>query len=115
VRVIARGALNGFVKIRVPRAHQAVVKAQLDTWYEDAVKARWANSAELKAQYGTASIVSSERVVFNIKGNEYRMVVAINYRKQILMVKWMGTHKEYDKIDVLEVDYDKYRYRDSAH
>jgi len=90
------------------------VKAQLDTWYEDAVKAQWSNSAELKAQFGAASIVSSERVVFNMKGNDYRMIVAINYRKQILMVKWLGTHKEYDKIDVLEVEYDRYRYRDSA-
>ncbi len=72
------------------------------------------NSAEVKAQYASASILDAERVEFNIKGNDYRLIVAINYRRQILMVKWLGTHKEYDKVNVMEVEYDKHRYRDSA-
>ncbi len=114
MRVIARGTLNGFVKVRVPRAHQAVVKAQLDAWYKKAAEAHWNNSADVKAQYASASILDAERVVFNIKGNDYRLLVAINYRKQILMVKWLGTHKEYDKVNVMEVEYDKHRYRDST-
>jgi len=112
--VIARGTLSGFVKIRVPRAHQDVVKAQLDAWYERAAKAQWKNSAEVKAQYASASILTAERVVFNIKGNDYRLIVAIDDHYKILLIKWIGTHKEYDQIDALEVEYDEDRYYDSA-
>jgi len=115
VRVIARGTLNGFVKMRVPRAHQAVVKAQLDAWYEKTAEAEWKNSAEVKAQYASASILTAERVVFNIKGNDYRLIVAIDYHYKILLIKWIGTHKEYDQIDALEVEYDEGRYYDSTH
>jgi mRNA interferase HigB len=110
VRVIARGTLYGFVRNCVVRAQQAAVKALLDAWYELAVEAKWKNSAELKAQVGSASILTSERVVFNIKGNDYRLIASINYEYQILFVKWLGTHKEYDNIDAREVDYDEDRY-----
>jgi mRNA interferase HigB len=110
--VIARGTLNQFVQNRVDRKMQAMVKAHLDAWYAEAARATWTNSAELKQQYRSASIVSSERVVFNIKGNEYRLVVAINYQHRVLLIIWLGTHKEYDKIDVKKVRYDKSRYAD---
>ncbi len=56
--------------------------------------------------------MSAERVVFNIKGNDYRLVVAINYAFQVVLIKWLGTHKEYDKIDVEQVTYDESRYAD---
>jgi mRNA interferase HigB len=115
VRVIARGTLNGFVRNRVARAQQAAVKAQLDAWYAEAVKAEWKNSSELKSQYRSASILSAERVVFNIKGNDYRLIVSINYHYQFVLIKWLGTHKEYDTIDAREVVYDKERYTDSTH
>jgi hypothetical protein len=62
----------------------------------------------------SASIVSGERVVFNIKGNDYRPGVAINYHYQILLIIWLGTHQEYDKIDVIKVTYEKERYADSS-
>ncbi len=112
VRVIARGTLNQFVRNRVDGKLQAMVKAHLDAWYAEAARATWKNSAELKQQYRSASIVSSERVVFNIKGNEYRLVVAVNYPHQVLLIIWLGTHKEYDKIDVKKVRYEKSRYAD---
>jgi mRNA interferase HigB len=112
--VIARGTLNNFVKVRVPRAHQAVVKAQLDAWYKKTAEAQWSNSAEVKAQYASASVLTAERVVFNIKGNDYRLIVAIDYYYKILLIKWIGTHKEYDQIDALEVEYDEDRYHDSV-
>ena len=60
----------------------------------------------MKRLYATASIVSSDRVVFNIKGNDYRLVVAVDFEKAIVWIKWIGTHKDYDKIDVTEVDHD---------
>ena len=110
VRVIARGTLNDFVRNRVERKLQKPVKDHLDAWYAEAAKATWKNPAELKRQYGSASIVSSERVVFNIKGNDYRLIVAINYHYQVLLIKWLGTHKEYDQIDAEKVEYEKQRY-----
>jgi HTH-type transcriptional regulator/antitoxin HigA len=96
--VIARGTLNQFVKNKVEKSAQAVVKGQLDAWYAETARASWRNSSELKRQYASASIISSERVVFNIKGNDYRLVTAISYRFQIVLIIWIGTHKEYDKI-----------------
>lgn len=114
VRVIARSTLNRFVENRVDRKLRKMVKAHLDAWYAEAEKSAWKNSAELKQQYRSASIVSAERVVFNIKGNEYRLVVAINYHYQVLLIIWMGTHREYDKIDAGKVEYDKRRYTDSS-
>jgi mRNA interferase HigB len=90
------------------------VKRHLDAWYAEVEKATWSGPAELKAQFGSASIVSGERVVFNIKGNDYRLVVAINYHYQILLIIWLGSHKEYDQIDVVKVAFEKERYADSS-
>lgn len=112
--MIARGALNGFIRNRVEAKHQKAVKSRLDAWYAEASKAEWKTTAELKSQYGSASIVSAERVVFNIKGNEYRLVVSIDYHFQAVFIKWIGTHQEYDKIDVEKVTYDATRYADSS-
>src|SRR5580704_2504635 len=110
VRVIARATLYRFVENRVDRKLQKTVKAHLDAWHAEAERATWKNSAELKSQYRSASIVSAERVVFNIKGNEFRLIVAINYHYQVLLIIWLGTHREYDKIDVEGVEYDRSRY-----
>jgi mRNA interferase HigB len=115
VRVMARGTLNLFVRNRVEKSAQTVVKGQLDVWFAELTRATWKNSAELKKQFTTASVVSSERVVFNIKGNDYRLVAAIDYRFQIAFVIWIGTHREYDKINVEKVGYDKERYTGSSH
>lgn len=114
MRVIARGTLTGFVKSRVARGQRAVVKAQLDAWYQVAHAANWKSSAELKVQFASASILSAERVVFNIKGNDYRLIVSINYHYQLVRIKWLGTHKEYDEIDAREVKYEKQRYSSST-
>nr|ART40009.1 K201 [uncultured bacterium] len=70
-------------------------------------KAKWKNTAEVKRLYATASVVSAERIVFNIKGNDYRLVVSVDFEKQIVWIKWIGTHKEYDKVDVKEVKYER--------
>lgn len=115
MRIIARSTLNGFVRNRVESRFRTGVKKHLDAWYAEVEQASWKDPAELKAQFRSASIVSSERVVFNIKANDYRLVVAINYHYQILLILWLGTHKEYDKIDVTKVSYEKERYADSPH
>ena len=114
MRIIARSTLDRFVNNRVNSQFRAGVKKHLDAWYGEVEKASWKDTAELKAQFRSASVVSSERVVFNIKGNDYRLVVAINYYYRILLIIWLGTHKEYDKIDAKKVAYEKERYADSS-
>jgi mRNA interferase HigB len=75
----------------------------LDAWFDEVKKARWAGTADVKSNYATASIISADRIVFNIKGNDYRLVVAVDFEKSIVWIKWIGIHKDYDKIDVNEV------------
>jgi mRNA interferase HigB len=87
------------------QAGQNAVKAALDTWFHEAQQAAWRNSAEVKRSYGTASIVSADRVVFNIKGNDYRLVAAVDYRRQIVFIKWLGSHRDYDQIEARTVEY----------
>jgi mRNA interferase HigB len=82
------------------------LKAALDAWFDEVKKARWSSAADVRRSYATASIVSAERVVFNIKGNDYRLIVAVDFEKSIVWIKWIGTHRDYDKIDVKEVRYD---------
>jgi mRNA interferase HigB len=114
VRILARSTLNAFVRNRVEPRQQRIVQDQLDSWFGLVSRAAWRNSAELKQQFRTASIVSSERVVFNIKGNEFRLVVGVDYKHGFVLILWLGTHREYDRIDVERVTYDKERYADSA-
>ncbi len=78
----------------------------MDAWFAEAKRADWANAAEIKRSYATASIVTAERVVFNIKGNAYRLVVAVDFEKSIVWIKWIGGHAAYDRIDVTKVDHD---------
>ena len=110
MRVVARSTLLAFIANRVEHKDREIVYEQLDAWYRLTVSAHWNTPAELKFQFGSASIVSSNRVVFNIKGNDYRMVASVNYARHGVTVVWLGTHKEYDRIDVREVDYDRSRY-----
>ncbi len=106
VMVIARKTLTRFVKTLAGRKDQKAVKAALDSWFHEAARAEWHNPADVQRQYRTASVIGSDRVVFNIKGNDYRMVTAIDYRRQIVFIKWIGNHSSYDKIDVLKVQYE---------
>jgi mRNA interferase HigB len=82
------------------------LKAALDAWFDEVRKARWSSAADVKRSYATASIVSADRIVFNIKGNDYRLVVSVDFEKSIVWIKWIGTHKDYDNIDVKEVQHD---------
>jgi len=79
----------------------------LDAWFDETRKARWRSTADVKRSYATASIVTAERIVFNVKGNEYRLVVAVDFEKSIVWIKWLGSHKDYDRIDVAKVKYEK--------
>jgi mRNA interferase HigB len=80
------------------RAH-ADADEQLRAWAADTEKAVWQSPHDVKARYGNASILGNNRLCFNIKGNDYRLIVAVGYRTQVVLIKWVGTHAEYSRID----------------
>ena len=93
MRIIAKKALRDFWT-REPGARPA-----LEAWHAEAKDAQWRTPADIKASYGTASILKDGRIVFNICGNKYRLVVWINYAFFTVYIRFVGTHKEYDQID----------------
>ena len=97
MRVISRRALREFW-VNHPDSRQA-----LQAWYSDVRQANWTTPNEIKARYRTASFVSSNRVVFDIKGNHYRVIVAINYNFGIVYIRFVGTHAEYDNVDAATI------------
>lgn len=100
VRVIALSTLRDFWSIPEYRDAGEPLRA----WYGEAIRANWTQPADIKAQYSSASILKGGRVVFNIKGNDYRLVVAASYKVQLVFVKFVGTHAQYDRIDVQTVE-----------
>lgn len=98
MRVIAIATLRAFW-MRHPDAEQS-----LKSWHEEALAANWAQPADIKAQYRSASILKNRRVVFNVKGDDYRLIVAVAYNLQVVYIKFIGTHKEYDAVDAETVD-----------
>ena len=97
MRIISRKTLREFWE-RHPDARQS-----LQAWYADVKHATWKTPADIKNTYRNASIVANTRVVFNIKGNKYRLVVAVQYEYGIVYIRFIGTHREYDKIDVTAI------------
>ena len=97
MRIVARRALREFWE-RHPDAEQP-----LRAWYQDARKADWRSPSDIMRVYSNASIVGENRVVFNISGNRYRLVVAINYRYEVCYIRFVGTHQQYDRIDVTTI------------
>jgi mRNA interferase HigB len=100
MRVIAKSTLVKFWN----QQGYADAKGALQSWYDEAIKASWKTPQEIKVQYRNASICANNRVVFNISGNKYRLVVEMQYRAGIAWVKFVGTHVQYDKIDVETVN-----------
>jgi mRNA interferase HigB len=97
VRIVSRAILNDYY-----RKHSET-KSQLEAWYYEVKNSNWNSPIEIKERYGSASIIGDNRVVFNIKGNKYRLVVKINYKMKIVYLKFFGTHKEYNKINAEEI------------
>ena len=93
MRVLAKRTLRDFWELN-PDSEQ-----QLLVWFREASKADWNNPNEIKLQYALASILKNNKVVFNICGNKYRLIVEINFIRKWAFVRFIGTHKEYDKID----------------
>lgn len=96
VRIIAKRALRQFWE-RDRRFADA--KSALEDWYSQVSQADWATPTEVKVQYGDASVLKGSRVVFNIRGSKYRLIVKINYPYRVVYVRFVGTHAEYDEIN----------------
>lgn len=79
-------------------------KKQLLLWFNDVSAQMWKSSADVKRDFVTASIINRHRVVFNIKGNDYRLIAEINYQRGWVFIKFIGTHAQYDKVDAATVD-----------
>lgn len=97
MRIIAKKTLREFWLTHVD------CEQQLKSWYREVDKAEWKNLNELKDNYPSASILNDNRVCFNIKGNNYRLIVKINFDYQMVWIRFIGTHAEYDRIDANKV------------
>lgn len=97
MRIIAKRTLREFWESDPQYAN---AKGPLEAWHEEVLKADWKTPQEVKAQFSHASILKDSRVVFNIKGNHYRLVVKINYPYRVVYIRFVGTHEQYDDIDV---------------
>jgi mRNA interferase HigB len=99
MRVIAKRTLREFWQQR----GRGDAMQPLRAWFAEASKANWLSPGDVKAKYRSVSIVGGNRAVFNIAGNKYRLVVMIRYQKGIVFIRFIGTHQEYDRIDVERV------------
>ena len=102
MRIIKEKTLSEYCK----QGKYLQAKEAITAWIFEIRYSNWDNSNELKSKYGNASILSSKRVVFNIKGNDYRLIVDIEYKLKIVFIVWFGTHKEYDKINAKTISYE---------
>jgi mRNA interferase HigB len=99
MRVISRKVLKDFYE----NPSYKDSKESIESWYYEARNANWKNPVDIKKHYGNASLVGNDRVVFNICGNKYRLIVKLNYSIGIIFIRFIGTHKEYDNINANEV------------
>ncbi|QMU26699.1 type II toxin-antitoxin system HigB family toxin [Adhaeribacter radiodurans] len=97
MRVIAKRTLRDFWE------KHANSEQQLKAWYNEAEQATWKSPNDIKKHYPSASILEDNRIVFNIKGNSYRLIVRINYPFSIVWIRFIGTHAEYDKVDATKI------------
>jgi mRNA interferase HigB len=99
MRVIARATLRQFWQ----RAGRGDAEHPLKAWFKEAEKADWAGPADIRRRYASASFLNENRVVFNIGGNKYRLIVRVMYRSRTVYIRFIGTHTEYDRIEADKV------------
>jgi mRNA interferase HigB len=97
MRVIAKSTLREFW-LKHADSEQA-----LKSWYQETEKSEWQHINDIKTGYPSASILANGRIVFNVKGNSYRLIVKINFAYQMIWIRFIGTHSEYDKIDATKI------------
>lgn len=99
MRIISRATLKSFWE----QPEYCDSEQPLKAWYDEAKHADWKTSHDIKAKYRNASFVGNNRVVFNIHGNKYRLIVAVNYKFSMVYIRFVGTHKQYDKVDAATI------------
>ncbi len=97
MRIIARSTLRDFWEIH------ADSEDALRAWYQDTSQAQWKTPEDIKSNYASAGIIVGNRIVFNIKGNHYRLIVAINYQFGIVYIRFIGTHRQHDKVNAASI------------
>jgi mRNA interferase HigB len=97
MRIIAKKTLRVFWE------HHSDAEQALKAWYHDTKQAEWKTPGDIRETYATASVIANNRIVFNIKGNTYRLIVAVNYDLGIVYIRFVGTHKDYDQVDAATV------------
>lgn len=97
LRIISKKILRDFWETH------ADSEQQLKSWFHETCNAEWKNPNEIKKEYPSASILNNDRIVFNIKGNKYRLIIRINYDYHMVWIRFIGTHSEYDKINANEI------------
>jgi len=102
MRIIKEKTIVGYCK----KSKYKLAQESLKSFIYEIRYSNWESANELKSKYGNASILSSKRVVFNIKGNDFRLIVDIEYKLKIVFIVWFGTHTEYEKIDAKTVSYE---------
>ena len=100
MRIIAKSTLKKFWE----QSKYSDSRAPLESWHDEVLKAIWTSPQAVKEQFGSASICANNRVVCSLGRNKYRLVVEMQYRANIVWVKFMGTHEQYDKIDVESIN-----------
>ena len=96
MRIISKKTLKDFYE----QSKYLDSKSSLEAWHKEVLKLDWKNPNEIKDMYRSTSIIGDEKVVFNIAGNKYRLIVTINYYAKIVFIKFIGTHKQYDKVNM---------------
>ena len=99
MRIISKKTLKDFYE----QSKYSDSKSALEAWHKEVLKLNWSNPNEIKEMYRSASIIGDTKVVFNITGNKYRLIITINYYAKIVFIKFIGTHKKYDKINIEEL------------
>jgi mRNA interferase HigB len=96
MRIISKKTLKDFYE----KPNCSDSRSALEAWHKEVLKLDWNNPNEIKEMYRSASIIGNEKVIFNIAGNKYRLIVKINYHAKIVFIKFIGTHKQYDKVNM---------------
>ena len=99
MRIISKKTLKEFYEQNLYKDS----RNSLEAWHQEVLKATWNNPNEVKKQFRNASVVGDNRIVFNIHGNKYRLIVKINYFAKIIFIRFIGTHKQYDCINAMEI------------
>jgi mRNA interferase HigB len=106
MRIVSRSTLRAYVETYSGSSQYAPLLGAVESWIAEVSRANWQSTADVKRSYRSASVINAERIVFNIKGNDHRLVVSIDYSRGIVFIKWIGTHREYNGLNVREVQFD---------